>query len=111
GQSALSPNRCEPQILGTDEFVTRIRSSENRSCLRHRLEELVRQCSERFEITPEKLASPSRAPTLAAARAWIGHEALAGRIASISEVARRLGRSESTIRYLMSRHTLVTGKK
>ena len=101
GTGKLVPHRDEPQILGTDDFVARV--IQNRPCSDQRLDDLIRACSESFQVTPESLASPSRAPNLTAARAWIGHEALAGRIASICEVSRRLRRSESTIRYLMSR--------
>jgi len=104
GKGELVPHRDEPQILGSDDFVARIRSLECRTRSNRRLDDLIRLCSERFLVTPASLASRSRTTNLANARAWIGHEALAGRIASTSEVARRLGRSEGAIRYLMQHH-------
>lgn len=104
GTGELIPHRDEPQVIGTDDFVARVKNLECRTRSNQRLDDLIRACSERFQVTPASLASRSRAPSLAIARAWIGHEALAGRIASTCEVARRLGRSESTIRYLMEHH-------
>lgn len=104
GKGELVPHRDEPQIIGSDTFVARIKGLECRAHSNQRLDDLIRACSERFQLTPESLASRSRAPSLGVARAWIGREALAGRIASISVVARRLGRSEGTIRYLMQHH-------
>lgn len=104
GTGELVSHRDEPQIIGSNEFVARIRGVEYRPRSQQSLDDLIRACSERFQVTPETLASTSRAPRLAVARAWIGHEAVAGRIASICEVARRLGQSESTIRYLMQMH-------
>jgi len=104
GTGELIPHRDEPQVIGSDAFVARVKSLECRAHANRRLDDLIRACSERFQVTPESLASRSRAPSHAAARAWIGHEALAGRSASICEVARRLGRSEGTLRYLMQHH-------
>lgn len=104
GEGELVPHRDEPQVLGSDEFVARIKGSECRSRPHQSLDDLIRACSERFQVTLASLASRSRAPNLAIARAWIGHEALAGRVASTCEVARRLGRSEGAIRFLMRHH-------
>jgi REP element-mobilizing transposase RayT len=104
GMGELIPHRDEPQVIGSDAFVARIKSLECCARLNQRLDDLIHACSARFQVTPESLASRSRAPNLGIARAWIGHQALAGRIASICEVARRLGRSEGSIRYLMRLH-------
>jgi REP element-mobilizing transposase RayT len=104
GTGELAPHRDEPQVIGSDAFVAKIKSLEYGAHSNQRLDDLIRGCSERFQVTPAALASRSRAPSLAIPRAWIGHEASAGRIASICEVARRLGRSESAIRYLMQHH-------
>lgn len=104
GAGELIPRRDEPQVIGSDAFVAKVKGLECRARSNQRLDDLIRACTERFQVTPESLASANRAPSLGIARAWIGHEALAGRIASICEVARRLGRSESAIRYLMQHH-------
>jgi len=105
GAGELVPHRDEPQVLGSDEFIARVRNSGYRRRPHQSLDDLIRVCGERFQVTEDLLASRSRTPNLASARAWIGHEALAGRVASICEVARRLGRSEGTIRYLMRHNT------
>lgn len=104
GAGELTLHRDEPQVMGSDAFVARIKSLDFRARSNPRLNELVLRCSERFQVTPASLASSSRAPILGIARAWIGHKALAGRIASICEVARCLDRSEGVIRYLMQHH-------
>ena len=104
GQGELKPNRNQPQVLGSDDFASRIKSKDFRPRSYQSLDDLIRLCSERFQVTPEMLASSNRAPILFVARAWLGHEALAGRIASVSAVARRLNRSEGSMRYLMKQH-------
>lgn len=104
GSGELVPNHDEPQVLGSDDFVARLKGAGHRPRSHQSLDDLIRACSERFQVTPASLASRSRAPKLVIARAWISREALAGRVASICEVARRLGRSESAIRYLIQRH-------
>ena len=104
GTGELAPHCKHPQILGGDEFVARMTARTWRPRLRKSLDELISDCGERFGVAPELLASPGRARQLAAARAWVSHEATAGRVASICAVARRLGRSESAIRALMARH-------
>ncbi len=104
GTGELIPHRDEPQVIGSDAFVARIKGAEYRPRSHQSLDDLIRACSERFQVTPESLASACRARHLAVARAWIGHQALAGRITSICEVARRLHRSEGAIRYLMNQH-------
>lgn len=104
GTGELVSHRDEPQVIGSDEFVAKIRGSEFRARSHQSLDDLIHACSDRFQVTPESLASRSRTPRLAVARAWIGHEAVAGRVASVCEVARRLGRCESAIRYLMQQH-------
>lgn len=111
GAGALAPHRDQPQILGGDEFVARMTAKPWRPRLNRSLDELIKDCGERFGIAPELLASPGRARELAEARAWISHQAVEGRVASICAVARRLGRSESAIRALMSRHPRGSGLK
>jgi REP-associated tyrosine transposase len=111
GAGKLVPHRDQPNVLGSDDFVARISGLDYRPRSRKSLDDLIQECSERFLVTPELLLSASRARQLAAARAWIGHEAVAGRIASICEVARRLGRSEGAIRQLMNHHAHAACRK
>ncbi len=104
GEGKLSPHHEQPHILGDDAFVARIIRSQLPSPTAATLEGLVHACCDKFEVTLELLASRSRAHHLAAARAWLGHEAFANRVATISAVARLLHRSESAIRNAMRRH-------
>jgi REP element-mobilizing transposase RayT len=111
GIGNLTPHRDQPQVLGDDKFVAKFTNATYRPCSSQSLEELIHECGVRFQLPPDLLTSPSRARSLAAARAWIGHEAIAGRVASIGQVARRLGRSEGAIRHLMSRHPITPSGK
>lgn len=104
GEGDLIPNRDAPEVLGSKEFVLTVKGSDFHPRSHKSLDDVMRECSEQFKETSNSLASKLRSPNLAIARAWIGHEALKGRIASVSEVAKRLGRTEGCIRYLMKQH-------
>ena len=104
GVGALAPHAEHPQVIGDDAFVSRILNGERRPGPRKSLEKLVDECCERFQVSREHLISRHRARELVLARAWLGREAISGRIASVSAVARLLERSESTMRYMMQRH-------
>ncbi len=64
---------------------------------------LVAEACERFRITERELRSESRDAPAVLARAWIGREAVALKIATLADAARRLGRDRSTLRYAMRR--------
>lgn len=104
GTGKLVPHRNQPHVLGDDAFVARIMNGNLPFCAAETLADLVKRCCEEFGVTLEALTSRSRAHKLAAARAWLGHEAFANRVATISAVARLLQRSESALRNLMRRH-------
>jgi REP element-mobilizing transposase RayT len=104
GVGPLTPRADRPDILGSDDFVARMDTNLRRPGSRRNLDELLRECAERFRITPDDLSSPSRLRHLARARAWLAHRAVAERAASVSELARRLGRSEAALRQVMARH-------
>jgi REP element-mobilizing transposase RayT len=106
GTGMLMCHAEHPQILGSDAFVAKAMGDSYIASPPRSLEELMRECCERFQVTLQALGSPSRARPLAAARAWLGHQAVAGRVASICAVARRLQRSEGAIRQAMRRHPL-----
>jgi putative transposase len=103
GIGNLAPHPEQPQILGDDAFVTRILNGKTQLRPSMTLDDLVCECCARFEVTLESLASRSRARRLAEARAWLGHEALARRVATVSAVARLLGRTEGALRHAMRR--------
>lgn len=104
GNDELAPHPAQPQVLGDDAFLKQI--ANKKVCLRSckSFDELVQDCCDRFQITRELLVSRRRSAQLVAARAWLGHQAKDGQIATICAVARLLGRSEGAVRYSMSRH-------
>lgn len=106
GEGVLIPHRDAPQILGSDQFVQKIKGSAHRPPSHRNLDDVIQECSALFEESPISLASRNRSAKLSIARAWIGHEALGRRVASVSEVAERLGRTEGAIRHLMKQHPL-----
>ncbi|HEX9707151.1 MAG TPA: transposase [Steroidobacteraceae bacterium] len=100
-----APGPCRNQILGDENFAARVTPHPLRPRSRwNSLDELVTECGLRFGCSPELLASPSKLPGLAAARAWLSHEAVGGGLTTICAVARRLNRCESAIRQLMVRY-------
>lgn len=100
----LAGRRAEPRVLGDDRFLSRIVPEVVKPKARMTLDELILDCCAQLETSPEDVRSASRTRRLTRARAWIAHRAIEGRIASISAVARALGRDESTFRELLKRH-------
>ncbi len=104
GEGYLATNPGNPHVLGSDDFVGKVTGKARPISARRSLEDLVAESCRRFGVTAGMLISPFKSRSLAAARAWIAHEAVADRTATICAVARRLQRSESSIRELMTRH-------
>jgi REP element-mobilizing transposase RayT len=95
----------QTRVLGDESFQARINSDPHTPRQDpNRLEDLVSECALRFGYSVELLASCSRQRGLAAARAWLGHEVVSTGATTICGIARRLNRSESTIRQLMLRY-------
>jgi len=88
----------EVGVLGSDEFLARVNKAHVRGRPRGSLQDLLAEACQRFEIPLERLSSPIRDSYLAKVRAWIGHQARQRHIATLSEVARALGRTEATLR-------------
>jgi REP element-mobilizing transposase RayT len=95
-------NHSDRRILGSDDFARRLLGSGWRPRSRKSLDDLIAEACLRFNVTPDMLCAPARATRLVAARAWIVKEAVEGRIASISAVARRLNRDESSMRHALA---------
>ncbi len=108
GSGMLVPNPGNAQVLGDDDFVKRIQVRAARPIRGGTLEELIEECSARFNLSAEELAGSCRSRDKAAARAWLAHEALSRGVASTSAVARRLQRSEAALRGLMARRPHVS---
>lgn len=104
GAGSLSPNKCQPQILGDDAFVARVNAASDGFASTKTLKDLLCDCSKRFQLPAELLSSPVYNRRLSVARAWLAHEAANAGVASISDVARVLGRTEGAIRQAMRRY-------
>lgn len=104
GSGSFPVNPRFTGVLGDDEFAARVTNSKWHPRSSKTLESLITECSRRFGITEAQLASPAKSRGLAAARAWLTHEAVEERIASVSAVARRLERSEGALRQLLKRY-------
>lgn len=94
-------NTSDSRILGDDEFARRLLGTEWKPRSRKTLDDLVSEACVQFMVTMPLLVSPSRAPELVEARAWVAQEAVNGRIASVAEVARRFNRDESSLRHAL----------
>lgn len=88
-------------VLGDDGFLARIKAEAWRASQGISLDELVAEACRRFMISDQRLVCPVRDAYLAEVRVWIASEARKRGIATLSAVARRLGRSEATLRQAM----------
>lgn len=104
GTGVLVPNKDQPQILGDDTFVAHVTGVRYRPSSKQSLSDLLHACSNQFHLPADLLASPVCNRRLAIARAWLAHEAANAGVASISDVARLLGRTEGAIRQAMRRY-------
>ncbi len=100
--AAIAPD--SPGILGSDEFVARMMGGSTAPCPRTTLETLIAEGCEKFGLREHQLISRMRNPRVAAARAWITRRATAGRVATVSAIARRLKCDTNTLRHAMRRY-------
>ena len=91
-------------VLGSEEFMARVLRSGVPTKDRRSLDELIEEGCRRFAISADRLGSVAHDPYIARVRAWIAHQAISRRIASLAAVARALGRNEATLRYAMRRY-------
>lgn len=104
GTGPLTTNPDRADVLGGDDFITRMGIVPRRSERRTSLDELVRECAALFDGNFDSMVSRSRSPNLVAARAWLGHEAISREVTSVSAIARLLERTERCLRHLMHRY-------
>jgi putative transposase len=95
-------NSSDSRILGSDEFAQRMLGTKWKPRSKKSLDDLIAQACELFLVTQAMLESPRRSPALVGARAWVVDQAVTGRIASITAVAKRFNRDESSLRYLLN---------
>jgi putative transposase len=100
----VSCNERDGRILGDDEFARRVLGSAWRPTPNRTIEQVVIQACEEFAVTLEQLRSASRERHLTRARAWITHQSVSGRVASIAAIARYLDHDESSLRSAAKRH-------
>lgn len=100
----LEPEALRGNILGDHAFVDRVARLSPVARPRRTLDELIQECCRRFDVDPDLLTAAGNGRSLAQARAWLSHQAVSCRVTTICELARVLGRSESAIRAVMSRH-------
>ena len=99
----LVPHPDDPRVLGDDRFLQKLRQSYTAPSV-HSFDELVAEACTRFSIDQQRLQSAGKERAAASARAWLAHQAVESRVATICEVARRLNRHEASIRGLMRRY-------
>ena len=100
GDPDWSPLADEPAAMPTPPR-TRQNLWHPRTLAAQTVEQLVAEACARFDIQTAELRSPSRERRVVLARGWIGHEALARKVATLSEISRLLGRDRSTLRHAM----------
>jgi REP element-mobilizing transposase RayT len=97
-------NPHDSRVLGDDQFVARLRSHFWQAPSRKTVDDLIGEACDLFAVRPEALQAPGRERQLAKARAWVAHQAVSLRIATLSDVARRFGRTEGALRQGARRH-------
>jgi len=97
----------DTRVLGDDGFLARVTATRKRVPLtrpsRPTLEQLIDAAAKEAGCTVEALASASKTRAAADARCRVTERALAAGVASISEIARRLNRSHSSLIEAMQR--------
>jgi len=96
-------NASDPRILGSDDFARRMLGAQWKPRSRKSLDQLIAESCQIFAVTSAELESPRRDAKLVTARIWVVNQALEGRVASLSAVARRFNRNESSLRRSLGR--------
>jgi REP element-mobilizing transposase RayT len=101
----MASNGGNALVLGSDDFIARVTRSDAPARSSQSLASLISEACQRFDLDPARLETPSHDRHVAKVRAWIAHQAKVRRIATLSAVARRLGRNEATLRYAIRRYS------
>ena len=96
-------SRCDPRVLGDEQFVRRLPDLAPFRRTRITLDDLITQVCKESGINPADLAAPTRARAVTAVRAAILQRALDEGVATVSELARRFGRSAAAMCQLAAR--------
>jgi REP element-mobilizing transposase RayT len=87
-----------PQILGTEEFIARLKERRPESQLPKTLDSVITEGCGRHGLHREDIQGHRRDHRVAAARAWIAREAMALCVATVSQLARAIDCDPKTIR-------------
>jgi REP element-mobilizing transposase RayT len=93
---ALDEDRCA-QLTGNLPRDSRVKSDKS-------LADLMDEACRKFSVTPQLLGSAARQRNITHVRAWIAHQAILQGVASLSHVARALGRTEASLRESVKYH-------
>jgi len=96
---SMSSNGGDAMALGNGRVASREQNTSVIPVGRQTLTELISEACDRFQLEPVRLVSPVRDAYLTKVRAWIAFQAVSRQVAPLAEVARVLGRDESTLRY------------
>jgi putative transposase len=98
-------NPYDRRVLGSDGFLESLPAIKFTPKSSLTLSGLIDQVCVERSVALQELRSPSKRAALSKARAEIARRAIEGRIASLSEVARFLSRTHSTLGRLLQRHS------
>jgi hypothetical protein len=104
GKETVTRNPNDARALGSDQFLSKVLGESWKPRSHRKLEDLVLEACQRFDVTPQALIATTRQRHITRVRAWVAHQALTLRIASLSEVARSFHRSESSLRESVRLH-------
>jgi hypothetical protein len=92
-QSHARDNR----VLGDDRFLATLNAKMHKTRPRTTLQKLIASICAETGVSPDELATASQAPRVARTRGMIAAAAVEEQVATLSEIARQLGRSISAI--------------
>jgi hypothetical protein len=97
-------NENDHRVLGCETFLAHVHGLAWRPRSWESMDDVIKTACDTFKVAPTDLISRSGKRVLAQARAWIANHCVQNRIASVSEVARRFDRDESTLRESVLRY-------
>lgn len=107
-QPATSPlaerNSNDSRILGSDDFAGKLLGATWHPRSSKTLTDLIIEACQQFSVAEDALLSSGSQRHLTKVRAWIAHQAIILRIASLSAVARHFHRTEAALRQSVKRH-------
>jgi putative transposase len=96
----------DPRVLGGDRFMASLPAPLIKPRSPLTLTQMTEEICRYHRLGVDELRSRARSDALTAARLQLAREAIAGRVASLSDIARYLGRSPSSLSELLTRHAL-----